>query len=579
VSKLARWWEAISLRTKITGVTVLLLTAGLVVAGFGTVTVLRSYLIEQVDRQLANALSDIGLTQGFSLDQAETYFQNDPSPLNPYYLAVVSSDGTLLDDNLGSSPKIRPNWSLVDLAETVSRGATVRSVDRGTQWRLLLTPVSVTDADTGTSAVATLVIGADLQEADETVARFGAVFLFFAFTVVILGGALTRLLADRTFSPLRRLEGQAARFADGDYDQRLDQAPPNTEVGRLTRSLNTMLTRIDAALADRTRTIEQMRRFVGDASHELRTPLVTVRGYAELYRMGAIADPADVGQAMERIEKEAVRMGGLVEDLLELARLDAAAAEGAVSGTSARFAPVDLVPLANDAARDAMAGAPDRTVVVIGLDPEVIAARSGGSNPQPAASATTAAAAALPRVAARPATPAPRPTTSRSAGRTAAADLRGTRPIPILGRLLNRRTPTTSVPVPVQPELPAPAPDLDAIVLGDEDKIRQVLANLITNAIRYTPEASPLEIGVGVDPPTRRGVVAVVDHGEGVPPQLRSKIFQRFWRADTSRTRETGGSGLGLAIVHAIVRAHHGVVDVVETPGGGATFRVFLPLA
>jgi two-component system OmpR family sensor kinase len=71
----------------------------------------------------------------------------------------------------------------------------------------------------------------------------------------------------------------------------------------------------------------------------------------------------------------------------------------------------------------------------------------------------------------------------------------------------------------------------------------------------------------------------IIDHGEGVPPQIREKIFQRFWRADSSRTRETGGSGLGLEIVSSIVSAHNGHVDVVETPGGGATFRVALPLA
>ena len=75
------------------------------------------------------------------------------------------------------------------------------------------------------------------------------------------------------------------------------------------------------------------------------------------------------------------------------------------------------------------------------------------------------------------------------------------------------------------------------------------------------------------------GWIAVIDHGEGVPPQIRDKIFQRFWRADTSRTRETGGSGLGLSIVASIVEALHGSIEVTETPGGGATFRVAFPLA
>ena len=111
-----------------------------------------------------------------------------------------------------------------------------------------------------------------------------------------------------------------------------------------------MLNRIDRAFNDRAKTIEQMRRFVGDASHELRTPLVSVRGYAELYRMGALQTPEEVAQAMDRIEKEAIRMGGLVEDLLELARLD--------ETKPLELTPVDLVPIASDAALDAMASSP-----------------------------------------------------------------------------------------------------------------------------------------------------------------------------------------------------------------------------
>ena len=74
-------------------------------------------------------------------------------------------------------------------------------------------------------------------------------------------------------------------------------------------------------------------------------------------------------------------------------------------------------------------------------------------------------------------------------------------------------------------------------------------------------------------------MIHVIDYGPGVPPQLRTKIFERFYRTDKSRARETGGSGLGLAIVAGIVRAHSGRVDVVETPHGGATFRIALPLA
>jgi two-component system OmpR family sensor kinase len=366
---------------------------------------------------------------------------------------------------------------------------------------------------------------------------------------VILGGALTRLLVTSTFAPLREVEATAARFADGDFNQRLSGATPNTEVGRLNRSLNSMLGRIDRAFADRARTIDQMRRFVGDASHELRTPLVSVRGYAELYRMGALTKPEDVAQAMERIEKEAIRMGGLVEDLLELARIDEA--------KPVHFTEVDLVPLASDAALDAMASAPDRVVTVVGTDGQV-------DEPP----TQTLVLDVIPP-ATEPATPARTP--SLATGPIAFAGATLARLVRSRSRVAREEGDTVTVPEP-------PPAAMRAIVLAEENKLRQVLANLIGNAMRFTPSGSPIEIGVGVDQVRNLAILSVIDHGEGVPPQIRGKIFERFWRADTSRTRDTGGSGLGLAIVSAIVAAHHGDVEVVETPGGGATFRVQLPL-
>jgi len=105
-----------------------------------------------------------------------------------------------------------------------------------------------------------------------------------------------------------------------------------------------------------------------------------------------------------------------------------------------------------------------------------------------------------------------------------------------------------------------------------------VVTNLLGNALRFTDTGSPLEIGVGTDASSREALIAIIDHGEGIPEPIREKIFQRFWRADNSRTRETGGSGLGLAIVSSIVSSHGGTVTVEETPGGGATFVVHLPI-
>jgi two-component system OmpR family sensor kinase len=293
---------------------------------------------------------------------------------------------------------------------------------------------------------------------------------------------------------------------------------------------------------------------VGDASHELRTPLVSVRGYAELYRMGALQSHEDVAQAMDRIEKEAIRMGGLVEDLLELARLD--------ETKPLDLTPVDLVPIARDAAMDAMAGSPGREVTVIVPDPIL---RPQQEPDEPGLDTVPM------QLSLQPGRPANATGPIAFAGATFAR-FRGRRP-----RRGTAATPIlTDEKLLLLPAVPAADP---AIVMAEENKLRQVVTNLMGNALRFTANDSPIEIVVQVNHQTERAILEVRDHGEGIPPQIREKIFQRFWRADTSRTRETGGSGLGLAIVSSIVAAHNGTVEVVETEGGGATFRIALPLA
>ena len=544
--ELTEWWNRISLRTKITGVTVLLLTTGLLVAGSGTMAVLRNYLLDDVDARITSAGNKLveGIQPSGTTDEPQCSLTSLPTD---YFFAVLNSSGRTICDNR-SEDAARPLMTTLTLNNVAAGDATLTlpSSVAGGQWRVKAYPLTaVSDG-----SIVTVVIGLDLSYSNSIVSRYAAIFLFFGLTVVILGGALTRLLVTSTFTPLREVEATAARFADGDFNQRLSGATPNTEVGRLNRSLNAMLGRIDRAFADRERTINQMRRFVGDASHELRTPLVTVRGYAELYRMGALTKPEDVAQAMERIEKEAIRMGGLVEDLLELARIDEA--------KPLQLSTVDLVPLATDAALDAMASASDRIVSVVGTD----------APPEPPVEppVETLVMDIIP-----PATPARGVAASLATGPIAFAGATLAR----LGARRARASRDAGEPIIIAEP---PAAELRAVVLAEENKIRQVLTNLIGNAIRFTPPGSPIEIGVGVDSARRLAILSVIDHGEGIPPQIRGKIFERFWRADTSRTRETGGSGLGLAIVSAIVDAHGGEVEVVETPGGGATFRIMLPL-
>ncbi len=542
-----RWWNGISLRTKITGVTVLLLTFGLAVAGMGTMTVLRTYLFDQRDTSVKAWFQQVQ-----SMDAAQVLSCTVRYQPNGYLVALVDAHGGTICSNVPASYP-QPEMSQMKLAWSATydgRISELTDLAHTTQWHAVTSVNVLSDG-----SLVTLVAGIDVTDIDATITRYGLIFFLFAIAVVLLGAAVTQLLVTSTFAPLRDVERTAARFAAGDYNQRLGGATPNTEVGRLNRSLNAMLARIDLALADRQRAVEQMRRFVGDASHELRTPLVSLRGYAELYRMGALQNPDDVAAAMDRIEREAIRMGGLVEDLLELARLD--------EPRTVVYGPVDLLPIAQDAALDASASAPQRRITVIVPEPiEPLHAGLAEETVPDAASATET----TPPVTAAP------PSTGTATGAIAFAGS-------ALARFRRRRpaaaettaaTTTTTTAVPL--------PEVGPIVRGDEDKLRQVFTNLIGNAMRFTPDDSPIELEVGVDRAGAYGVISIVDHGEGIPPQLREKIFQRFWRADTSRTRETGGSGLGLAIVAGIVAKHEGHVEVLETPGGGATLRVSIPL-
>jgi two-component system OmpR family sensor kinase len=471
-------WADVSLRAKITGVTVFILSLGLIVAGIGTQSFLRPQLIAVQDTELRQMLENpkAVLVPGADPNALQCADVTQASPR--FYVAVLDGEGEVLCDNLSANttvnlhtPAMTPDTAQQNLGVAFSIQA-----EEGPEWRAVAGPIF---SNQGGNAAGTLVIASSTAAVNQTMARFAFVFSGFGIAVLLLGAALTRILITNTFVPLAEVEQTALEISQGDFSKRIMISSPHTEVGHLGQSLNVMLDRIDDSFEERVHTIDQMRRFISDAGHELRTPLVSVRGYAEMYRHGWLTDSEQLDQAMERIEKEAIRMGGLVDDLLALARLD--------ERRPLERTPLPLNDLAADAALDTHAQAPDREITVID----------------------------------DPAAP---------------------------------------------------------VVTGDEDKVRQVMTNLIGNALRYSPDGSPLEIRVTSAPEHGTAAFEVIDHGEGVPEQLRTKIFDRFWRADTSRNRETGGSGLGLSIVESIGRAHGGSVTAHETPGGGATFRVELQL-
>jgi two-component system OmpR family sensor kinase len=386
-------------------------------------------------------------------------------------VVAVSFKKKRLPTGVTTTPDL-PDLSTTSPLVTSGEPFTVGSESGPLKWRFVAGRV--------TGANATFAVGIPLSTVNHTVTRLLVTTGLIGSLALVGSLVLAWFAVRRAFRPLTRIEDTAAAIATGDLTQRIPVRQADDEVTSLSRSLNVMLTRIESSFAVREASEERMRQFVADASHELRTPLATVRGYAELYRQGAVPDSAAVGQAMERIEAESTRMSGLVEDLLTLARIDDAPA---VEKTQ-----VDLTVLAADAVADARVRAPERRISLLGLD-----------------------------------------------GPVAPTKVRGT-----------------------------------------ESRLRQVVTNLVANALRHTPDGTPVEIAVGHD---ADGVALEVrDHGPGVPDEVATKVFERFYRADPSRGRSGGGgSGLGLAIVAAIVSQHHGRVGVAQTPGGGATFVVRLP--
>ncbi|HWM17329.1 MAG TPA: ATP-binding protein [Microbacterium sp.] len=541
-----------------TGVTVAVLAIGLIATGAGATVFFRNALIANLEdavRQSAESDIATGLFDIEVVDGVPVATEKEDSPRTDFHVALYASEppGVLLISGGGGEPEPRfpPEYAL-EKAYTVGTQPFTLDDDgeKGGSFRASVAPLEVS------GTLFTQMVALPVSTVNQTIGTFLGIYSILSVIAIIAGAAATRWLVTLTFRSLGQVESTAMAIAAGDFSQRMtDIEPATTEVGRLKTAINTMLGRVDFAISQRDSSVRQMRRFIGDASHELRTPLVTVRGYAELYRMGAITGEEDVSQAMDRIEKEAVRMGVLVEDLLALARLD--------ERRDVIIGPVDLLPIARDAALDVRATSPLRAVTVLDSTADEPPAPRPSPEDAPDSEQAARRRAGLPTSA-----------IARAGGGALSLLRRKPRPVPAVSASDATDRPPDAPIVPARPDGGA-----SPVVLGDENRIRQVVANLLGNARRFTADDSPIELRIGTDAEAGMGWIEVIDHGDGVPDQIKDKIFQRFWRADTSRARETGGTGLGLSIVASIVEALHGSVGVTDTPGGGATFRVGFPLA
>lgn len=209
-----------------------------------------------------------------------------------------------------------------------------------------------------------VVYAAPLEDVEEAVRRVRNNQLVGLAVVLSTLGVVAFWVLKLGISPIRQMTATATAIADGDRSRRVPHTRPGTEAAELGDALNHMLTRIEEDVTARASSEARLRQFVADASHELRTPLATIVGYAELYRMGGLVESDQLDDAMRRTEQEARRMASLVEDLLNLARLD--------QGRPLQFGPVDLASVLDDTVRDCRAVEPDRPVSYDGPDRLVV---------------------------------------------------------------------------------------------------------------------------------------------------------------------------------------------------------------
>ena len=448
-----------------------LVVVGLLVADIATYAALQSFLLSRVDSQLSTGhnAAITGLGGQVSGPPPGTAFPADT------IIGLVSPDGTFitgrrLDFGTTTStalpvlPQPLPNASEKNPALVTLVGK--NGVDH---YRAAIWPEDLFQGDY-------VVLAIPLTDVESTLRQLLQLEILISLGVVAATAVLALIIIRIGLRPLERMAAVAGDIAAGDLTRRVEPATSHSEIGRLGIALNGMLSQIEAAFGERTRSEARLRRFIADASHELRTPLTSIRGYAEMMRRGAQDSPEDSALARRRIEEESVRMSRMVDDMLVLARLG--------QGRPLEREPVDLQAIATDAVADAHAVAPQRSIT-----------------------------------------------------------------------------------------LDAPA---SVVISGDDTRLRQAMGNLLRNALVHTPSGTPIEVELGAHDGVAN--MSVVDHGPGLLPDDAGRVFEPFYRPDPSRSRDSGGAGLGLSIVAAVVDAHGGSVKVSDTPGGGATFEVVLPL-
>lgn len=552
--RIGRKVQAIPLSTKLVTCIIVLLTIGTIGISFSIRTLVGNYLLQKTDTQLVNQAQMIFNSMD-SLDS--TTSEDGRSLVNTYYVEVRDSEykrtgaGSvpMLREGVVSEPSLPSDGSIdgVTLGEPFTTQAVVHvttsrvpdhAIMQAAQspWRVVALPWSEKTKTGQVKDSGVVFIGLSLSDqidTSNTLTRFCAMV---GIAVVLIGAILGTIVVQSTLAPLKRIEKTAAKIAAGDLSQRVPDLPENTEVGSLSMSLNTMLTRIEESFHAQEETTEKMKRFVSDASHELRTPLAAIHGYAELYKMqrdmpGAL-ERAD--ESIEHIEASSARMTVLVEDLLSLARLD----EGRGIDITQQ---VKLTSVVNDAADDLHALDPDR-----GITCGQVVLQAGSDMEHPS------------RLAFQP----------------------GTMPdITLTGDASRLRQVVTNIVGNIHRYTPADSPVEVSMGVLPASISPESLSRMPSNEQSLHHFIEAIEVGQSMQVGMNYAIMRFSDHGPGVPADARSKIFERFYTADPSRARQKGGTGLGMAIAQSVVKAHHGFICASGSDGTGLTLTVVLPVA
>jgi two-component system OmpR family sensor kinase len=392
----------------------------------------------------------------------------------------------------------------------------------------------------------TLVYAVDLGDLSAMTTRLVIFDLIVGGAIVLVLAAVGAAVVRANLRPLNDIELTAGQIATGHLDHRVPEGDPRTEIGSLGRSLNAMLTQIESAFRAQEaseqaahRSEERMRRFIADASHELRTPLTTIRGFAAHYR--------------QRGGASRLRPGAPVQN--SSFRTSAASPAPATLSSGTEVPPEGLTPEDLDHLMSRVESEATRMGLLV--EDLLTLARLDQQRPLNLA-----------------------PVDLLTLAADAVQDARVVSP----GRPIDLVV----------------APGTAFLVNGDEARLRQVIGNLVNNALTHTPRGTPVRVRIArgilearrarqadgaAEAPGTGGqtapavVIDVEDDGPGMSAEQAQRVFERFYRADAARNRASGGTGLGLAIVAGLVSAHGGTVSVRTAPGQGADFQVKLPLS